>query len=120
MSDRYIAEGKDIATVSVLGEPYDIIEATAAIDKNLTTMDGYCDPSVHICVVEAMTESELGMKKDLMQYKKSVIRHELIHAFLHESGLAECSDWAGNEEMVDWIAKQFPKMLEAFEQAGCI
>ena len=48
------------------------------------------------------------------------IRHEVVHAFLEESGLSDCSlrpemAWARNEEMVDWIAIQFPKMLEAFK-----
>ncbi|MFD1464645.1 hypothetical protein ACFQ4L_00875 [Lapidilactobacillus mulanensis] len=42
-------------------------------------------------------------------------RHELIHAFLCESGLAENSDWAQNEEVVDWIARQFPKLFETFK-----
>ena len=45
------------------------------------------------------------------------IRHELVHAFAYESGLAENSPWAFNEEMTDWIAIQFPKMLKAFETA---
>lgn len=43
----------------------------------------------------------------------------IIHAFLHESGLDVCS-WAHNEEMVDWLAIQFPKLYEAFLQADCI
>ena len=57
--------------------------------------------------------------------EKSVLRHEIIHAFLHESGLADSSlaydaGWAKNEEMVDWIAMQFPKLLKAFEEADCL
>ena len=44
------------------------------------------------------------------------MRHELIHAFLFESGLAENSNWARNEEMVDWIARQFPKMAKTFQE----
>ena len=37
---------------------------------------------------------------------KKVIRHELVHAFLFESGLS-VNSWADNEEIVDWIAIQF-------------
>lgn len=56
---------------------------------------------------------------------KETIRHEIIHAFLNESGLQDssmqyCNAWAKNEEMVDWIAIQFPKMLEVFKKVGCI
>ena len=63
---------------------------------------------------------EPGMKKNLADYKKQVIRHEIIHAFVFESGLDTCSDWAKNEEMVDWIAIQFPKLLKAFKEADCL
>ncbi len=56
---------------------------------------------------------------------KKTLRHELIHAFLAESGLSASASthyasWAENEEMVDWIAIQFPKILKAFEEAGCL
>lgn len=30
------------------------------------------------------------------------------------------SEWAKNEEIVDWIALQFPKLLKAFKEADCI
>ena len=44
----------------------------------------------------------------------------MIHAFLHESGLAVNSDWAQNEEMVDWFALQAPKLFKAFKEAGAL
>lgn len=47
-------------------------------------------------------------------------RHEIIHAFLFESGLAENSEWAQNEEMVDFFAIQFPKLMEVFKNADAI
>lgn len=56
--------------------------------------------------------------KDLYKEGMKVIRHELVHAFILESGLSECCSWAENEELVDWIARQFPKMSECFEKAG--
>lgn len=58
----------------------------------------------------------LGMQKTL--------RHEIVHAFLHESGLDRNSTaagrWAKNEEMVDWMALQGPKLMKAWEQAGAL
>lgn len=57
--------------------------------------------------------------------EKQTIRHELVHAFLDESGLQENSNqfegsWATNEEMVDWIALQGPKIYEAWRTAGAL
>lgn len=44
----------------------------------------------------------------------------LFTLFLFESGLAENSEWAQNEEMVDWFACQAPKIYVAFRAAGAI
>ena len=106
--------------INVLGIKYTLKETTQAEDTNLTGVDGYCDTSTKECVVETMKPTgEIRQKKNLPEYKKSVIRHELIHALLFESGL-DCCSWAGNEEMVDWIARQFPKMLDAFKAANAM
>ena len=62
--------------------------------------------------------------KDLEWYEKKILRHEIIHAFLFESGLAENSatseSWATNEEMVDFFAIQFPKILSIYEELQCL
>lgn len=105
--------------VNVLGTNYDLIESDKSKYESLAEMDGFCDTSVKLCVVDKMEGNAPDMKRNLSEYKKSVKRHELIHAFLFESGMSSCS-WGPNEEMVDWIAIQFPKMLKAFEGADCL
>lgn len=58
--------------------------------------------------------------KNLKDFKNKVIRHEIVHAFLYESGLCENSynmmSWAQNEEMVDWIAIQSPKIFALYKK----
>lgn len=54
------------------------------------------------------------------EFEKKVLRHEIVHAFLFESGIDSSSEWARNEEIVDWIALQFPKLLDAFKETECI
>ena len=60
--------------------------------------------------------------RDLDAYGRKVLRHEIIHAFLYESGLScnsqETTAWAANEEMVDWFAIQGPKIVRAWREAG--
>jgi hypothetical protein len=106
--------------VNVLGTTYTIKEANERTDPKLKECDGYCDDTIKLCVVQDLKEKDLMSKSRLDEYKKKVIRHELVHAFLFESGLGENSDWASNEEAVDWIASQFPKMFKAFEQVQCL
>ena len=47
-----------------------------------------------------------------------------MHAFLNESGLIDNAfydgSWATNEEMVDWIALQMPKIVKACEEVGAL
>ena len=57
---------------------------------------------------------------DLEATKNKVIRHELIHAFLFESGLAENSEWGQDETLVDWMAIQIPKIVNAMKEVGAL
>ena len=95
-------------TVNVLGTKYTLVEATSR-----------CDSSIHLCVVDTMECEDPDAKQNLPEYKKQVMRHELIHAFLHESELSG-SSWAANEELVDWIAIQFPKLRDLFIAVDCL
>lgn len=106
--------------VKILGTEYEIVKnANTEEYPKLKRMDGYTDFSVKKIVV-ADFELDDDSVESLEWYKNKVLRHEIVHAFVHESGLAENCDWARNEEMTDWIAIQFTKMLEVFIQVGAI
>lgn len=96
--------------VNVLGTKYTI--ETEKLDK----FDGYCDKTTHrVVVLEKPEDSDLG---DFDSYQKKVTRHELIHAFLFESGLHQ--EFGHDEVTIDWFAAQFPKIMRCFEEAGCL
>lgn len=105
--------------MNVLGTVYDLQEIPKKDDPVLEDNDGYCDTSVKKVIVDEMKERKPGMKEDLPYYQKQVKRHEIIHAFLFESGLDTCCDWVC-EEMVDWLSIQFPKLQKVFEEEGCL
>ena len=106
---------------NVLGTEYEIIESNERRHPLLKTCNGFCDPSVKQCVISDFEhEDPINSFDDLQSIKRKTTRHELIHAFLFESGLAQNSDWATNEEMVDWFAMQFPKLLAAFQDVKCL
>ena len=108
-----------LETVNILGSKYEIYHNVPNDFKYFKNgnIDGICDFSVKKIYIAAM-EVDDDTYQDLESYKKSVIRHEIIHAFLYESGLnaSSTNKWARNEEMVDWIALQFPKMCEVFKK----
>ena len=104
--------------VNVLGSEYTVEFKKLDEDSLLKTRDGYCEHSVRKIVV-CEFEREENSIEDLEKYKNDVLRHELVHAFLIESGL-QTQSWADNEEMVDWIALQFPKMMKVFQESECL
>lgn len=103
---------------NVLGTEYEIVYANTQDCPYLSQKDGYTDTSVKKCVVCDFEDckDDPSALADLENYKKQVTRHELIHAFLFESGLSCNSDWARNEEMIDFFAIQFPKIKKLFEE----
>lgn len=108
--------------IDILGTDWDIKYKEVHEDTDLETVDGYCDETSKECVVRRFVEEKNRerAKADLDVHTRKCMRHEIIHAFLFESGLAENSDWAMNEEMIDWIAIQFPKILKAIEKAKAL
>ena len=105
----------------VLGTKYTISIVLREEDKFLSRIDGYCDKTSKKIVVRAKDESfELD---DYEVYKKTCLRHEIVHAFLFESGLHQNfhhDEWGHEETMVDWIATQFPKLYKAFKETDCL
>lgn len=106
--------------IDVLGEEYSIVFANEKDEPRLSRVWGFCDDSVKKIVIDNNEKHDLLDKEDLEQQTKKTIRHELVHAFLCESGLADSSDWATNEEIVDWIALQGLKLYKAWQEAGAI
>jgi hypothetical protein len=107
--------------IDILGTKYTVQVLPKTEDKFLEQVDGYCDKTSKKIVVKAKDETcEL---EDFEIYKKTCLRHEIIHAFLFESGLHENfkhEPWGHDETVVDWIAVQFPKLLKAFKAVDCL
>lgn len=107
--------------IDVLGTKYTIIERSVKQDPLLENCDGYCDKTTQTIVV-TVKEDDCQIT-DFESYQKKIKRHEIIHAFLFESGLQENwkhPEWGHDETYVDWIAVQFPKLLKAFKAADCL
>ena len=117
-------------TVSVLGTEYEVIKKKFDEDPyfDKRSYDGYCDSIEHRIVYCDMTtyrgwENEPETRAAIAE--KATLRHEIVHAFFNESGLQESTSlfeegWAKNEEMIDWIAIQGPKIYKAWEEAGAV
>ena len=112
-------------TIDVLGTKY-TVKTEMPVDSTLGDSAGSCDAyAKSITINEAVLCLDKTIEKDLTDnlsaFMRKVLRHEIIHAFLCESGLSECSGeaeaWATNEEMVDWFARQGSKIYAAWVAA---
>lgn len=108
--------------INILGTEYLIL-----LDVDEKEMPEYADGCVDTSTKTirlSKQEQDRNSLQNLEAYKKKVLRHEIIHAFLYESGLSvntkDCGAWAVNEEMVDWFAIMFPKIKKAYMDADCL
>lgn len=104
--------------INVLGTEYSVIIDESPYLENINA-DG-----VHKEYEKTITKRSLNgfLGQDSTQTekearKKEVLRHEIIHAFFSGSGL---DDYNTNEQLVNWLAIQFPKIQKAFEEANCL
>lgn len=111
-------------TVNVLGTQYTVEVKKYDDDTTFSekSWSGYCsDYAKQIVICDMSTHKEFLDSTNLEQMacQKRTLRHEIVHAFLNESGLCDNSfsadmPWARSEEMVDWIAIQGQKIYSAW------
>lgn len=116
--------------ISILGTEYKIETHKISEDKYMDKRNfaGYCAEESKLIVVADMSEEQYFdemTEKEKELYRNKILRHEIIHAFLNESGLSDDANtspgaWAKNEEMVDWLAIQFPKIAKVYEELGIL
>lgn len=117
----------DSTEINILGTIYTIIHKSISEDNKLQEMEGYTDVYGKNIIIGKIEERDWCKTEPIERVniiKNKILRHEIIHAFLFESGLDVNSDrsysWATNEEMVDWFALQGPKIYDAYKQLNII
>ena len=95
--------------LDILGTKYEYSEPNEKTDPDLKENAGYCDYNLKKIVVCSDIETRYAMRK--------IQRHEVIHAFMHESGLDKYTD---DETLVDWIANMFPKILKVVQTLDAV
>lgn len=91
-------------TVSILGEDYVVKFENTRTESVLKDADGEC----RWYKKEIVIDDELEEK----EHKEFVIKHEILHAFLAESGLRKYRE---DEDIINWIAWNFEKIQKVLE-----
>jgi len=108
--------------INILGQDYTLIADTPANNPKLENANGYIEPySKKIVVDSTLPDRHLVDKSDaenLEVHLRHVYRHEILHAFFEESGISYQFESEDEDFIVDWFAKQFPKIRKIFDDLG--
>lgn len=112
--------------INILGTTYKVyLNVPHAKDPHLTGAYGYTDfhgRKIVVADIHTVPGWEEADDVAVADIFACTVRHEVIHAYLMESGLNGSSNavdcWARNEEMVDWFAIQMPKIIKTFSELG--
>ena len=110
-------------TLNILGSKWKLKVIPRAYDPMFATVDGYTDRSIRTMFVAEDSANAMDDLNDWAEYQKVVKRHEIIHAFMFESGLAQDMyhpAYGHCEQDIDFFAIQIPKMLEAFKKVDAV
>lgn len=115
--------------VDVLGTDYFIFFKKYEEDDTFKRYEAgaYCSASrkqIVLCDMKTYPDWQDETEEACEHQTKKLLRHEIVHAFLIESGLSANSNasnaWSENEEMVDWFAMQGPKIYNAWQEVGAL
>ena len=114
-------------TVNILGTDYEIRfvdEFPEYLKEVGESADGLCNRHDRDIFIKRCNDNDMTAA-GRERCDRDTLRHEIIHAYLSESGLSanasRCyGSWAENEEMVDWFAIQAPKIYQTFKEVGCL
>lgn len=98
----------------ILGTPWRVMVLQ---DPTYTEWKGRCScTGSRIIQFNLQTISSAKVENTFVDLER-VIRHELIHAYVYESGIEDYSggtpNWSENEATVDWFAYQMPKIMDS-------
>lgn len=111
--------------INVLGQEYAIVQDTPKNNSKLEDKFAYVEPYAKKIVVDKTIATSIGVpsgRSDAIEnidgFINKVYRHEIIHAFFTESGIDYNFSEDEEDFLVDWFAKQYPKIKKIFAELG--
>lgn len=102
--------------VNILGTEYQVIINKDSNNPKMKNRAGYIEAySKEIFLKDIEVDEDTY--KNIEEFQKKVLRHEMMHAFFHEAGLEHYYE---DENLVDWLALQIPKIIKAMNEVDCL
>jgi len=108
--------------ITVLGQEYKVLQHTKDEDPKLKECHGYHEPNSKKIVVDSGLEEDAAKNslgaENVDVYVRHVYRHEIMHTFFSESGISYRYEDDEEDFLVDWFARQYPKIKKIFAELG--
>ena len=101
--------------VNVLGTDYEIL--IQSDNPKMKDSDGFCEWISKKIVITDSYRNDDDALENIDEYIHKVIRHEAFHAFFAEMGMRK---WLQDEELVDMLAMQYPKIRKIMDECDAI
>ena len=108
--------------ITVLGQEYVILPGVEDNDPKLHNWNGYHEPWSKKIVIDSELAEDTNKNpvgiENIDAYIRHIYRHEIMHAFFCESGITYRYTDEEEDFLVDWFARQYPKIKKIFEELG--
>lgn len=96
--------------VNILGTDYDILIQND--NPKMKDSDGFCEWVAKKIIITDSYRNDEDVLENIDEYIHKVIRHEAFHALFAEMGIKK---WMQDEELVDMLAMQYPKIRKIMD-----
>lgn len=102
--------------MNILGTEYTlIIDSEYCEEANADGITARYEKKIYMRNVQDMLEKGASQQAKQIRYDET-LRHEIVHAFLFESGL---DSYSYDETLVQWLAAKMPQVVQTFKEMGC-
>ena len=107
---------KAVKQLNILGTEYKlIIDTDYCADVEADGITERYEKKIYMRNVKDMLEKGASIEAKQKRYDET-LRHEIVHAFLFESGL---DSYGCDETLVQWMAAKLPQVTQVFREVGC-
>ena len=98
--------------ISILGTEYEIVKTDSEHCPKLKEADGLCEWVAKKIIFTDSYRDEEDVLDNIDGYIHKVLRHEAFHAIFAEMGMRKYFE---DEELVDMLAMQYPKIRKVMD-----
>lgn len=99
--------------LKILGTEYEVVKQTEADNSKMKDCDGLCEWVSKKIIIDDSYRGDADALDNIDDYVHKVLRHEAFHALFAEMGMRK---WLEDEELVDMLAMQYPKIREIMDR----